>query len=317
MRRETAEMLNQLQIKSAGCFLYLERILDGIKEKLMSIRDLREIPGTLNGLYLWLCQRLFHTQHLPKIQPILNVILASRRPLTISEIYEAVWTHNTKMSRTSFTSRLHLLRRVLRLHGNGTLLLFHHSFAEWLLDVKHCTRKYLCSADAGHAMLAMSMTLRAKTLPPDEIQSFALHLTRIPMPSQEILESLPVDYNTLIVLWLVQSGAKVENCLLADEKPVEVVPKKQRAKDCRYEKLTESYEELDFEPYGRRDLQAKPHNDDYDHLEFDLGKSAAAAPQELQVSTLSLSKGEIKVFHLCLGVIGRGNKCRARSLRLP
>jgi len=67
MRRETAEMLNQLQIKSAGCFLYLERVLDGLSEKLMLMRDLREIPGTLNGLYLWLCQRLFHSNHVAKV----------------------------------------------------------------------------------------------------------------------------------------------------------------------------------------------------------------------------------------------------------
>lgn len=132
-------------------------------------------------------------------------------------------------------------------------------------------------------MLAMSMTLRARTLPPDEIQNLALHLTRMPMPPQDVLDSLPVDYNTLIVLWLVQSGAKVENCLLPDDKPAPPLllvrqvkqkrPKPKKTKESHYEKLKESYEELEFEPYGRRDLpNLKPNHDDYDHLQFDLGK---------------------------------------------
>ncbi|KAK9398886.1 ankyrin repeat domain-containing protein 50 [Crotalus adamanteus] len=33
LTKETAEMLNQLHIKSSGCFLYLERVLDGVPKK--------------------------------------------------------------------------------------------------------------------------------------------------------------------------------------------------------------------------------------------------------------------------------------------
>ena len=56
---ETADMLNLLHIKSGGCFLFLERVLDGVAGALVGLREIRDIPGTLNGLYLWLCQRLF------------------------------------------------------------------------------------------------------------------------------------------------------------------------------------------------------------------------------------------------------------------
>lgn len=269
------------------------------------------------------------------MQPILNVILASRKPLTISEIYEAVWTSNINLTRQDFSKRLHLLRRVVRLNSDGTVLLFHHSFAEWLLDVKHCTRKFLCSAEQGHGMLAMSHSLRAKELNSEDIQNFALHLTRMPPPDEAVVnfidKNLNFDYNTILVLWLIQSGANVENCLLGEEKKDEIIEyvvenenylkkaasvepnrkrtnslnvKDQRGKlpkyenydvrkkfrskkhsalkknqisivtqSCQYEKLKESYEELEFEPYGRRDLEKEKRiSEDYDHLEFDLKK---------------------------------------------
>jgi hypothetical protein len=47
------------------------------------------------------------------------------------------------IGREDFGKRLNVLKRVL-VKRNGRYLLFHHSFAEWLVDVKHCTQKYLC-----------------------------------------------------------------------------------------------------------------------------------------------------------------------------
>lgn len=301
-----------------------------------------------------------------QVQPLLNVILASRKPLTLSEVYDAVWTSNTNLTRQEFSKRLHLLRRVVRLNTDGTVSLFHHSFGEWLLDAKHCTRKYLCSAEHGHGMLAMSHSLKAKQLSSEDIQNFALHLTRMPLPEESVLnfveKTLKFDYNTILVLWLIQSGANVENCLLGQEKKDELIPyfcenevgskkkfldpirkrtnslgkKDQRGKlpkyeyydgrkkskskkhsslkrnlapvgshSCQYEKLQECYEELQFEPYGRRDLdKEKRISEDYDHLDFDLKKpeKKIIVPEtnELleQLTTLNLDtkKEEVEYF---------------------
>jgi len=184
-------------------------------------------------------------------------------------------------------------------------------------------------------MLAMSHSLRAKELNSEDIQNFALHLTRMPPPDEAVVnfidKNLNFDYNTILVLWLIQSGANVENCLLGEEKKDEIIEyvcenenylkkatqiepnrkrtnslnvKDQRGKlpkyenydvrkkfrskkhsalkknqisivtqSCQYEKLKESYEELEFEPYGRRDLEKEKRiSEDYDHLEFDLKK---------------------------------------------
>nr|CAD7404123.1 unnamed protein product [Timema cristinae] len=216
--RDTAEMLNQLHIKSNGCFLYLEKVLDGVAENFIVLREVREIPGTLNGLYLWLCQRLFNRKQFSKVQPLLNAILAAQRPLNQDQLYHAVWTANFLLTREDFQKRLHLLRRVLVICKDGSLLLFHHSFAEWLLDVKHCTQKYLCSSAEGHGMIALNHSLYAKNLSAEEVQGLAYHLTRLPQASAslstQIFTTCGLDFHQLVVLWLIDSGAPVEDCLL-------------------------------------------------------------------------------------------------------
>ncbi|CAB1455779.1 unnamed protein product [Pleuronectes platessa] len=203
LTKETAEMLNQLHIKSSGCFLYLERVLDGVVESFIMLREIRDIPGTLNGLYLWLCQRLFVRKQFAKVQPILNVILATCRPLTVKELYHAVWTKNMTLTMEEFQKKMDILSKLLVNGLGSTKILFHYSFAEWLLDVKHCTQKYLCNAAEGHRMLAMSYTCRAKQLKPLEVQEFALHLVN---------SNLQIEPFNL-ALWMVWNGTPASDSL--------------------------------------------------------------------------------------------------------
>lgn len=177
--RDTAEMLNQLHIKSNGCFLYLEKVLDGVSDNFIVLREVREIPGTLNGLYLWLSQRLFNRRQFAKVQPLLNVILAAKCSLNEALLYDIIKVYNPKITPEDFKKRFHLLRRVLVISKNGAIRIFHHSFAEWLLDIKHCTQKYLCNIFHGHCILAMYYTLHAKYLNNQEIYDYAFHLTRM------------------------------------------------------------------------------------------------------------------------------------------
>ena len=203
LTKETAEMLNQLHIKSSGCFLYLERVLDGVVESFIMLREIRDIPGTLNGLYLWLCQRLFVRKQFAKVQPILNVMLAACRPLTVKELYHAVWTKNMTLTMEEFQKKMDILAKLLVDGLHNTKILFHYSFAEWLLDVKHCTQKYLCNAAEGHRMMAMSYTCRAKQLKPLEVQEFALHL---------INSNLQIEPFNL-ALWMVWNGTPAKDSL--------------------------------------------------------------------------------------------------------
>ncbi|CAM4329377.1 unnamed protein product [Lepidochelys olivacea] len=65
--------------------------------------------------------------------------------------------------RSSSASSTDSLATLLLDGPGGTRILFHASFAEWLLDVKFCTQRSLCSAAEGHGLLAISAAGRAPT----------------------------------------------------------------------------------------------------------------------------------------------------------
>ena len=170
---------------------------------------MREIPGTLNGLYLWLCQRLFVGRQFAAVQPVLNVILAARRPLTELELYSCAVTRSSNLAFVDFQHQMDVLRKVLVEGHDGTRMLFHHSFAEWLLDVKHCTPRFLCLPSEGHAMLALSFTAHASELLAAELHDFALHVSRCSLFSQPFHAAL----------WIAMSGASVDDCLVTTDVP--------------------------------------------------------------------------------------------------
>ncbi|XP_025834904.1 ankyrin repeat domain-containing protein 50-like isoform X2 [Agrilus planipennis] len=198
--RDTAEMLNQLHIKSNGCFLYLEKVLDGVSENFIVLREVREIPGTLNGLYLWLSQRLFNRRQFAKVQPLLNVILAAKCAVTEDLLYDIIKVYYPKISHEDFRKRFHLLKRILVISKSGTIRLFHHSFAEWLLDIKHCTQKYLCNIFRGHCVLAIYYTYQAKYLNNQEIYDYVFHLTRM----EQYLSEEPIQKSSSVIYKLTK-----------------------------------------------------------------------------------------------------------------
>ncbi|XP_029386520.1 ankyrin repeat domain-containing protein 50 isoform X1 [Echeneis naucrates] len=202
---DTADMLNLLHIKSGGCVLFLERVLDGVAAALVGLREIRDIPGTLNGLYLWLCQRLFPRGLFTYIRPLLNVLLAAPRPLTPRQLFAAVWTHDTLISLQDFQNKLRTLSPLLIDGPGGTKLLFHASFAEWLMDVKYCTQKYLCSKIEGHSMLAMALTVQGPNLDIEDICQLATHL---------VCSGHHKDNPSLLALWMLWAGvpALSPNC---------------------------------------------------------------------------------------------------------
>ncbi|KAL8191465.1 UNVERIFIED_CONTAM: hypothetical protein K2H54_073828 [Gekko kuhli] len=213
LTRDTAEALSQLHIKSNGCLLYLERVLDGVAGGLVTLREAHHIPGTLPGLYLWLSQRLFPGQEFAALRPVLEALLATPRPLGPAELYAAVWTRRP-VPRGEFEGWLAALAALVREGPGGTCLLFHASFAEWLCDVKHCTQKYVCRPARGHASLAMSASCRAPQLSPEQVHQLARHLLRAD------LGMAPWQ----LALWLVWCGAPVERCLEVEEPLLPVEP---------------------------------------------------------------------------------------------
>ncbi|XP_063162134.1 ankyrin repeat domain-containing protein 50-like [Candoia aspera] len=199
---DTTGALSQLHIKSNGCLLYLERVLDGVAEELVALREVCHIPGTLCGLYLWLCQRLFAHNQFALVRPLLEALLAAPRPLRPRELHAAVWTCHP-VSWEGFEDRLAALAGLLQKGPGDTCVFFHTSFAEWLCDIKHCTQKYLCCPACGHALLAISASCRAPELSPEEVIELARHL----LAAKLSLEGWQ------LALWLVWCRVPVERCL--------------------------------------------------------------------------------------------------------
>lgn len=204
---DTADMLNLLHIKSGGCFLFLERVLDGVAHGLVGLREIRDIPGTLNGLYLWLCQRLFPRSLFVHIRPLLNILLASPQPLTADQLYTIARSRDSYLGIGDFQAQMGALASLFVDGPEGSKLLFHSSFADWLTDVKYCTQKFLCCVKDGQLSLAMSLSFRASSLGTEETCQLAHHLL-----SSGVHQGEP----SLLALWLLWTGVPSLNSARKD-----------------------------------------------------------------------------------------------------
>lgn len=207
LTKEIIESLHQLYIKSNGCILYLEKVLHGIKDNFFSFREIKLIPCTLNGLYLYICQKSFNKKQYMKIRPLLNVLLASSGYVDKLFLFNCLRTHNYTIDCQEFEKRLQLMRNILAYDANAQRLkIFHNSFADWLVDVKFATKKFICDVNEGHVMISMYYLLVADTLCANTVRRFAYHLIK----SGEYLTNRHVDLD--LILMLLESRLNLSDC---------------------------------------------------------------------------------------------------------
>ncbi|BFF92372.1 ankyrin repeat domain-containing protein 50 [Drosophila madeirensis] len=212
LTKEIIESLHQLYIKSNGCILYLEKVLHGIKDNFFSFREIKLIPCTLNGLYLYICQKSFNKKQYMKIRPLLNVLLASSGYVDKLFLFNCLRTHNYTIDCQEFEKRLQLMRNILAYDANAQRLkIFHNSFADWLVDVKFATKKFICDVNEGHVMISMYYLLVADTLCANTVRRFAYHLIK----SGEYLTSRHVDMD--LILMLLESRLNLSDCFYTNQ----------------------------------------------------------------------------------------------------
>ncbi|KAL5964078.1 Ankyrin repeat domain-containing protein 50 [Taenia solium] len=180
------DVLHMLQHKCNASFLYLNIILTAVSECWLTPEYIKTIPATINGLFLWLCQRLLNpfpndpsSLIMTTIKPVLNLVLTSPRPLTLTEV--DVILHSNKVSSKVLENwRQVLVLPFFLVHQYPTLLrqqqphqwvdlldyadlqhervlsLAHTSLRDWFLDVKYSTPACLASSRDGHTMLALA-----------------------------------------------------------------------------------------------------------------------------------------------------------------
>lgn len=201
------ECLNQLYIKSNGSILYVEKVLSGILESVFSFREIKLIPCTLNGLYLYICQRSFNKKQYSKVRPILNVLLACADFVDTQFVLNCLRTQNYTIDRAEFDKRIATMKYVLAFNANGSKIkIFHNSFSDWLSDVKFSTKKFLCNVNEGHAMISMYFTIVSDTLCPNQVLKYFGYL--IKCDEFAFTKSINLD----LILILLESRANLIDC---------------------------------------------------------------------------------------------------------
>lgn len=201
------DCLNQLFLKSNGSVLYVEKVLSGILESVFSFREIKLIPCTLNGLYLYICQRSFNKKQYGKVRPILNVLLACADFVDTQFVLNCLRTQNYTIDQAEFDKRIATMKYVLAFNADGTKIkIFHNSFSDWLSDVKFSTKKFLCNVNEGHAMIAMYFTIVSETLCPNQVLKYFGYL--IKCDEFAFTKTINLD----LILILLESRANLIDC---------------------------------------------------------------------------------------------------------
>lgn len=197
LTKEIIENLNQLYIKSNGCILYLEKVLNEIHSGFFTFREIKLIPCTLNGLYLYICQKSFNKKQYHKVRPILNILLACVGEVEINVVYNCLRMNNFTIDKNEFEKRLKLLSHIIIYDRSETKIkVFHSSFCDWLVDVKFSTKKFLCDVNEGNMLITMHYIMASEMLCPNRVRKFLYHLNK----SSETLLSKNVNIDANLIL---------------------------------------------------------------------------------------------------------------------
>ncbi|XP_055627069.1 ankyrin repeat domain-containing protein 50 [Toxorhynchites rutilus septentrionalis] len=208
LTKDIIESLNQLYIKSNGCLLYLYKVLTGIKDNFFTFREIKLIPCTLNGLYLYICQKSFNKKQYNRIRPILNTLLVCNNYVDKYFLFNCLRTHNYTLEMDEFEKRLDLMRNIVEYSPRNpcALKIFHNSFCDWLIDVKFSTKKFLCDLNEGHVMVSMYYTMVADQLCPNKLRLYLYHLIK----TGEYLTNRNINLDLLLIL--LETKSNLSDC---------------------------------------------------------------------------------------------------------
>ncbi|CAG7629519.1 unnamed protein product [Allacma fusca] len=201
-------MVKRLIKLSAGNYLYAKLTLDLIENDYIPIKapEFKELPKSLSDAFLKFCSYNFPTdESFAKVAPILSVCLAALNPLTLLEIYHSVNCLNSseRMTWESFVGTFQCCAQVLPKRSDGTYMLFHPSFRDWLLQHEETENKrFFCDLRIGHAAIAFRFSRIEAPLNEMKTLELGHHILKAHiyknMPSSKIMAP-PRD---LQALWL-------------------------------------------------------------------------------------------------------------------
>nr|XP_053637404.1 protein TANC2-like isoform X5 [Cherax quadricarinatus] len=204
--------------QSKGSMLYIKLILDLVERGhlVMKSGSFKVLPQSLNEIFLLLFNLRFPSvRSFEKVQPVLNVVLASLNPLTLPEIYHSVNAGLLYkfLSWEEFLNCFKVLNSFLVKRLDDTYMLFHPALREWLARrVEGESAKFVCDTRAGHANLALRMSRLEWPLDPEASLELGHHILKAHV-YKNMARALPLSPRDLQALWLAQSSHNVSQAL--------------------------------------------------------------------------------------------------------
>uniref|UniRef100_A0A3P8WG48 Tetratricopeptide repeat, ankyrin repeat and coiled-coil containing 1a n=1 Tax=Cynoglossus semilaevis TaxID=244447 RepID=A0A3P8WG48_CYNSE len=202
---------SHLSTRSHGSVLYLQLILDLFHKGHLAIKggNYLVVPVSLSEVYLLMCRVSFPDKELfERILPVLNVALASLHPLTDEQMFRALNAGSVRgeLEWNDFQQRLETLAGFMVKRRDGTRMLCHPSFREWLVwRADGESTDFLCDPRSGHAFLAFMFSRQDGKLNRQQTMELGHHILKAHIfkglskktgVSSSVLQAMWVNYST-------------------------------------------------------------------------------------------------------------------------
>uniref|UniRef100_A0A674N020 Tetratricopeptide repeat, ankyrin repeat and coiled-coil containing 1 n=1 Tax=Takifugu rubripes TaxID=31033 RepID=A0A674N020_TAKRU len=175
---------SHLATRSHGSILYLQLTLDLFHKGHLVLKggNYLVVPVSLSEVYLLMCRVSFPDKEaFEKILPVLNVALASLHPLTDEQMFRALNAGSVKgeLEWKDFQQRLESLAGFMVKRRDGTRMLCHPSFREWLVwRADGESSDFLCDPRSGHALLAFMFSRQEGKLNRQQTMELGHHILK-------------------------------------------------------------------------------------------------------------------------------------------
>lgn len=150
-------MINQLSIKSNGCYYFIKLFVDYVKKDIFNLESDLNLGCTIHGLYLQVFSKLFSDQD-KKIQnfykSIISLVLASPNNQLNKSILNSLFINPSYIDNClKNLEYFQLIYTTYNEEGDSLINLTNYPIEEWLNDVKLTSRKYFSNVNFGHLLL--------------------------------------------------------------------------------------------------------------------------------------------------------------------
>ncbi|KAK7939325.1 hypothetical protein WMY93_002651 [Mugilogobius chulae] len=214
-----AKLISHLKSLSRGSYLYLKLTLDLIEGGYLVLKSssFKVVPVSLAEVYLLQLNIRFPTQSsFQRVLPLLNVATASLHPLTDQQLFEAVNASAVAggaLPWAEFAQRLEQLSPFLMWRSDGSRMLKHASFREWLVwREEGQDDRFLCDPRSGHTLLAFWLCRLEGKLNRQQTLELGHHILKAHI-YKGLSKKLGVSSSVLQGLWLSYSTGSLSPAL--------------------------------------------------------------------------------------------------------